>query len=59
MRTRYRDYTIEYNPKPIPIRTKDWDYVHDDYDGPEDNRLGSTNSLESAKAEIDDMCEDV
>jgi hypothetical protein len=26
-------WTITYNPKPIPTRDDDWDYVHDDYDG--------------------------
>jgi hypothetical protein len=54
----YRGYTIVHDPKPIPIRTKDWDYVHNEYDGPGDNRCGSTDSLESAKAAIDELYED-
>ena len=33
-------YVIEYNPPPIPMRNCDWQYAHQDYDGPEDHRCG-------------------
>ena len=52
----YRGYRITYNPKPIPTRQFDWDFVHQDYDGAEDandHRAGSSASLEACKDEID------
>ena len=27
------DWTISYNPPPIPIRCHDYQFVHDNYDG--------------------------
>lgn len=50
----YRQFTIYYDPPPIPIRTMDYHYYHDDYDGEGDNRHGSAASIEACKAEIDD-----
>ena len=61
MREKYRGFTIEYNPPPIPVRCCDWQFWHDDYDGAEDandNRCGSAASLEDAKLEIDMILED-
>jgi hypothetical protein len=49
----YRGFRIDYDPPPIPVRTCDWQFAHEDYDGPEDNRCGHAESLEAAKAEID------
>jgi hypothetical protein len=49
----YRGYRIDYDPPPIPVRCCDWQFAHEDYDGPEDNRCGHAPSLEAAKAEID------
>ena len=54
---RYKDYFIFHNPKPIPIRDVDWDWVHIDYDGPEDDRCGVGASVMDCKNEID-MLED-
>lgn len=34
-------------------------YVHEDYDGPEDNRHGSEATLEDCYRAIDEACEDV
>jgi hypothetical protein len=59
----YRGYHISYWAKPIPIRTCDYDFVHDDYDptpedsyGPmSDHRCGSAASIEAAKAAIDEL----
>lgn len=31
-----------------------WEYVHKDYDGPEDNRCGHAGSIEEAKTDIDE-----
>ena len=56
--TQYRNYTISYNPPPIPIRTMDWEFSHKDYDGPEDNRCGHAGSLDEAMAEIDYLEDD-
>ena len=36
-RTQYKDWWIEYNPKPIPPRDYDWDFWHDDFDGAVDS----------------------
>jgi hypothetical protein len=55
--TTYRGWHIEFNPPPIPSRNCDWQFWHDDFDGAEDsgdNRCGSAESLEAAKAEIDE-----
>lgn len=49
----YRGFRIDYAPPPIPARECDWQWVHEDYDGPEDNRCGHAPSLEAAKADID------
>jgi len=51
----YRDYHIRYNPKPIPMRNCDWDFVHDEYDGPEDNRCGYAESIDAVLKEIDEL----
>ena len=39
----YKDWIIQHNPKPIPIRTHDWDAFHEDYDGAIDS--GDTRSF--------------
>ena len=52
---KYRGFIISCDPKPIPSRSFDWDYVHEDYDGPGDHRCGSCASKESAMVEIDEF----
>ena len=50
---RYKKWNIEYNPKPIPIRTHDWDVEHDDYDGePGSDLYFTAESCEDALREI-------
>lgn len=59
--TTYRGYHIYYDPPPIPVRTCDWHFVHDDYDGapndydegPADHRCGSAASEQACREEID------
>ena len=51
----YRDWTIWYEPPPIPIRTMDWTYSHNDYDGPPDRRYGYASSVAECKADIDEI----
>ncbi len=52
--TTYRGYRISYDPKPIPASCGvDWSFVHEDYDGPEDNRCGCAASAEACREEID------
>ena len=51
----YKGYKIEKVLKPIPSRKMDWDYVHEDYDGPEDNRCGCAASIEECKSDIDEI----
>ena len=50
----YKDWEITYNPKPIPVRIYDYEAIHKDYDGPEDCRCFTGDSVEFLKAEIDD-----
>lgn len=53
---KYRGYSIEHVPKPIPGRrhaVQHYDYWPDDYDGPEDGRGGAAASVEEAKRLID------
>ena len=52
---RYRHWTIEYRPPPIPVRSHDWQYVHDDYDGPPSPLCGTAASVEDCKAAIDEL----
>lgn len=55
--SKYRHFVIAYDPPPIPIRGFDWEFVHEDYDGPNDNRCGRAGSLEEAMATIDELSE--
>tara|TARA_R110000868_G_scaffold232215_1_gene485733 strand:- start:271 stop:627 length:357 start_codon:yes stop_codon:yes gene_type:complete len=52
---KYKCYWIKYDPPAIPMRHWDWQYVHEDYGGPEDGRRGAAASLEEAKQQIDDL----
>lgn len=49
----YRKWRISLNRKPIPIRCYDYDAVHEDYDGPEDNRYFTAPGVEAAIQIID------
>ena len=54
----YRGFWIEYDPPPIPVRTCDWRWWHDSYDGAPDSgdrRCGASPSLEAAQQDIDEM----
>jgi hypothetical protein len=44
-------WTITYNPKPIPTRDDDWDYIHEDYDG-ENGLCGTAGSYLEAVQQI-------
>jgi hypothetical protein len=57
-RIKYKDFTIRYNPKPIPDRRNDWDWEHQDYDGPGDSRCGTAATAQAAMNDIDEL-EDV
>jgi hypothetical protein len=52
----YRGYFIY--PAEYAVPDSRFQYVHKDYDGPEDNRFGYGATVEECKAEIDDL-EDV
>lgn len=63
-RIRYGQWTIEFDPPPIPVRDSDWNFAHDDYDasyegeedGYVDNGLGGrASSIADAKAQIADI----
>jgi hypothetical protein len=34
----YRNFTIDYRPKPVPTTALDWQFCADGYDGPGDGR---------------------
>ena len=52
MKEKHGEWWVEYNPKPIPSRKHDYDFWHEDYDGPGDTRCGTASSVEECKAEI-------
>lgn len=57
----YREFTIDYVPKPVPTTAFDWLYAADDYDGAPDSgdrRCGFAGSEEQAKAAIDELLEE-
>ena len=45
-------WNIVRNVKPIPMRSCDWDFWHDDYDGPESGLAGVAKSPEGAILQI-------
>jgi hypothetical protein len=56
--TTYRNFTIEYRPKPVPTTAFDWQFCADDYDGPGDVRCGFAGSEEAAKERVDELLEE-
>ena len=57
----YKQFTISFDPKPIPDRRFDWDFQHVDYDGAPDSgdfRCGSAKSVAACQDLIDDILED-
>lgn len=57
----YKGYSITYWAKPIPTRSFDFDFCHEDYDGAPDSgdrRCGSGMSVEDCKEQIDELIED-
>ena len=55
----YRGFKFNYLPKPIPSKFFDYDFYHEDYDGPGDPRCGNGESIEDCKARIDEILEDM
>lgn len=56
----YRNFHIVFVYPPIPIRTMDYGYYHDDYDGTEDandNRFGHGASIADCVKQIDEWYE--
>jgi hypothetical protein len=57
---------ISRNPKPIPDRSFDWDFYHEDYDGapeetngpPADNRCGNGKNISACIDRIKDLEEE-
>lgn len=52
---------VKHDPPPIPLRTMDWSFWHDDYDGAPDacdTRKGYAASAEEAVERIDEMVGD-
>jgi len=49
---------IWFDPPPIPIRSMDWHFMHDDFDGADDsmdNRCGHAPTAEACRAAIDEI----
>lgn len=66
-RITYGEWTITYDPPPIPVRTMDWSFVHSNFDasyeGEEDGWVGnglcgSAESVEACKREIAEIEEE-
>lgn len=52
---RYGPWVISYDPKPIPASCGvDWNWAHEDYEGPDDKRYGNERSLEACIQAIHD-----
>jgi len=51
-------WSIEYDPKPIPMRNYDWNYCHEDFDGPDDPRCGTARDFASCLIAIRELEED-
>lgn len=54
----YRGYIIEYDPPPIPIRSRDWAFMANGFDGAPDsgdNRCGTGPTLEDCKRQINEI----
>lgn len=49
----YRGYRIHLGP--AYTRWDQWTYVHDDYDGPEDRRIGLEETEAACREAIDDL----
>jgi hypothetical protein len=54
----YREFSLSFDPPPIPVRVCDWHAIHKDYDGPEDGRFFHGPSVSDLLAQIDDYCDD-
>ena len=50
----YNGWSIRFNPKPIPDRRHDYDFVHEDYDGADGGNglCGTAESVSDAIAQI-------
>jgi len=49
----YRDYVISHTPQPYTRGLFGFQFTYKDYDGPEDSRIGSAESVDDAKNQID------
>ena len=64
--TLYRNFRIRRDPPPIPVRTMDWQAVHEDYDptpqysydGPSDNRVLFAGTPEDIIRAVDEWHEE-
>lgn len=57
-RMRYGPWRIEHDPKPIPDRRHDWNFVHRDFDGPGDRRCGTGSSPDDCVEQIHEVEDD-
>ena len=53
----HRSYHVFFEPKSGPTRIHDWTAVHEEYDGPGDNRVIYAATLADALARVDEMGE--
>ena len=60
-RQEYRGYIITYDPPPIPTRSCDWQFYHEDFDGAPDAfdyRSGFARTAQECRDEIDALISD-
>lgn len=51
----YRGYHFNFWAKPIPVRDHDYEFAHDGYDGPGDDRCGTGASIADCCRQIDEL----
>lgn len=64
---KYKGCSISFDMKPIADRSHDYDWTHEDYDGPQDNDdlkyyptlCGTAESLKECYSQIDELMEEL
>lgn len=56
----YKGFSITHEPKPIPTKTMDYDWIHPDYDGADGGNglCGNGQSVEDCKEQIDELLDE-
>lgn len=55
----YGDWTISYDPPPVPFRDMDWEFTHRDYDADYDGESWSSNGLGGRCGSLDECLSEI